>query len=165
MYKLQSLIIKNIISFVNQEYHFQNGKAMLVVGRNLTDSSQRSNGAGKSALLESISLCISGSSVRDVKNRELINRNADNAEVELTLFNTRSNTYFKIWRKIYANSKSAEYKAWINDKEQSDRYADFNMFNSFVWETIGISKEDFFSFYFLTGDYVPFLNTSDSAKN
>jgi exonuclease SbcC len=164
MWKLQNLKIKSIISFVNQEYTFKNGKALLVVGHNISDFGQKSNGAGKSALLESVSLAITGSSVRDVKNRELINRNADNAEVELTLFNTRSNTYFKIWRKIYANSKSAEYKAWINGKEQSDRYSDFNVFNAFVWETIGISKEDFFSFYFLTGDYVPFLNTSDSVK-
>ena len=165
MYTLQSLKIKNIISFQEQEYQFQNGKALLVVGKNLTDDGQKSNGSGKSALMESLALCIVGSPVRDVKNRELINRSSDNAEVELSLVNpTENNKHFRIWRKIYANSKSAEYKSWINEVEQCDKYSDFNVFNAFVWQTLGISKEDFFSFYFLTGDYKPFLITSDIVK-
>ena len=164
MYKLQSLKIKNIISFREQEYTFQNGKALLIVGRNETDPQQKGNGSGKSAFMESISIAFTGCSVRDVKTKELINRDSDFAEVELTLLNTQNKAEFKIWRKLFNNTKSAEYKAWINGKEQCDRYSDFNMFNSFIWETIGISKEDFFSFYFLTGDYTPFLLSSDATK-
>jgi exonuclease SbcC len=39
------------------------------------------------------------------------------------------------------------------------------MFNSFVWDTIGISKEDFFSFFLITKEnYTPFLLVGDSKK-
>jgi exonuclease SbcC len=165
MYKPQSLKIKNIISFKEQEFHFRNGKAIIIVGENLDDSSQERNGSGKSALIESLALAISGSSIRDVKAKELINNDADNGEVELTLSNTQNNDVFKIWRKLYTNTKSAEYKSWINDKEQSDRYSDLNMFNQFIWDILGISREDFFSFYLITKDnYCPFLIVGDTKK-
>lgn len=176
MWKLKSLKIKNIISFKDQTYTFKNGKALLVVGKNLSDVGQKVNGAGKSAFMESISIAFTGCSVRDVKTKELINRESDSGEVELVLFNTQSDKYFKIWRKLFSNTKSALYESWLytgdwsNDKDwlkdttQSSRYADFNQFNAFIWQTIGITKEDFFSFFFLTGEYTPFLNANDATK-
>jgi exonuclease SbcC len=165
MYQLKSLQIANIISFKNQTFEFRNGKAILIVGQNLDDSSQNGNGSGKSSLIEAIALAFTGSSIRDVKTKELIHAGEDSGEVTLTLFNTVSGKEFKIWRKIYANTKSGEYAAWIDGKEQSDRYSDANMFNSFVWDTIGISKEDFFSFFLITKEnYTPFLLVGDSKK-
>lgn len=165
MYKLQSLKIKNIISFRDQEFIFRNGKAILIVGQNLDDRpSQNGNGSGKSALLESIAVGFTGCSIRDVKTKELINNEAEFAEVELTMKNA-NNQEFKIWRKIYGNTKSAEYRSWLNGKECNDCYSDFNSFNSFVFETIGISKEDFFSFYLINKDnYEPFLRLGDVKK-
>jgi exonuclease SbcC len=166
MWQPKSLKIVNIISFKEQTFEFRNGKAILLVGENLDDSSQKGNGSGKSSLIESIALAFTGSSIRDVKTRELINNEAQEGEVELILFNTVTGEKLKIYRKIYAAStKSGEYKAWINGKEQSDRYSDSNMFNDFVWKTIGISKDDFFNFFLITKEnYKPFLLVGDTKK-
>jgi DNA repair exonuclease SbcCD ATPase subunit len=164
MYKLESLDIKRILSFKDQHFEFRNGKAVLIIGRNLTNPSQKGNGSGKSSFIESVAIAFTGTSIRDVKTKELVHRGESDGEVTITLFNPVHNKRFKIWRKIYTGSKSAEYKSWINDIEQSDRYSDFNTFNDFVWLTLGISKEDFFSFYLLTGDYKPFLLAGDTLK-
>jgi exonuclease SbcC len=165
MYQLQNLKIKNIISFKEAEFTFRNGKAMIIVGRNLDDSSQQGNGSGKSALIESIALAFTGSSIRDVKTKELIYNDEESGEVELKLLDNNTGNIFCIWRKVYSNTKSAEYKACINGIEQSDRYSDSNMFNAYVWQTIGISKEDFFSFYLITKEnYEPFLLVGDTKK-
>ncbi len=166
MYSLQSLKIANIISFKEQEFVFRNGKAILIVGHNLDEAqNQNGNGSGKSSLIESISLAFTGTSLRDVKTKELIHSDQESGEVTLTLLNKISGVEFIIWRKLYVNTKSAEYRSWVNGKEQSDRYADLNGFNAFVWETIGISKEDFYSFFLITKEnYVPFLLIGDTAK-
>lgn len=166
MWQPKSLKIVNIISFKEQVFEFRNGKAILLVGENLDDSSQKGNGSGKSSLIESIALAFTGSSIRDVKTKELINNEATEGEVELILFNTVTNAELKIWRKIHASqSKSGEYKAWINGEEQSKRYSDANMFNAFVWDTIGISKDDFFNFFLITKEnYKPFLLVGDTKK-
>lgn len=165
MYKLQSLKIKNIISFKNQQFEFRNGKAIIIIGENLDDSSQKGNGSGKSSLIESIALAFTGCSLRDVKTKELIYNGEKDGEVELVMVNTQTGKEFNIWRKLYANTTSAEYAAWIDGKEQSDRYSDFNSFNAFVFETIGISKEDFFNFFLITKEnYSPFLTVGDVKK-
>lgn len=165
MWQFKSLIIKNIISFKEQNFEFRNGKAVIIIGSNLDNPNQPRNGAGKSSLIESISLAISGSSIRDVKTKELIFNGEDNGEVTLTLYNSLKNETLVIWRKIYGNTKSAEYKAWINDKEQSELYSDWNGFNAWIWKTLGISKEDFYSFFLITSiDYKPFLKVSDTDK-
>lgn len=161
----KSLKAINIISFKNVEFEFRNGKAILVTGRNLDDSSQKINGSGKSSLIESIAIAYSGTSIRDVKTKELIHNGCDDGTVEHKLFNSQLNQELIIWRKIYANTKSAEYRAWINGVDQCELYSDFNTFNAWVWKTLGISKEDFFSFYLITSDnYEPYLKVGDTKK-
>lgn len=165
MYTFKSLSIKNIISFENVVYEFRKGKAIIIVGENLDDSSQERNGAGKSSLIESIALCFVGTSIRDVKTKELINDKADFGEVDLQLYNTITGDTLRIWRKIYANTKSAEYRSWINNIEQDKRYSDLNTFNQFIWDTIGITKDDFFNFFLITKEnYTPFLKVGDTKK-
>lgn len=178
MYRPQSLKIKNIISHVNSEYVFQNGVAIIVVGVNHDDSSQKGNGSGKSALIESLALAYTGTSIRDVKVKELVNRQAKDGEVELVQYNSKTKLTMKIWRKVYTGTKPTECKIWIYnhltdlDASEEDfnlkcqvKKSDINEYNKFVFEEIGLSREDFFNFYLLVqANYEPFLRVSDTKK-
>lgn len=178
MYRPQSLKIKNIISHVNSEYMFKNGVAIIVVGINHDDSSQKGNGSGKSALIESLALAYTGTSIRDVKVKELVNRQAKDGEVELIQYNSKTKLTMKIWRKVYTGTKPTECKIWIYnhltdldlsekdfDEKCQIKRADINDYNKFVFEEIGLSREDFFNFFLLVDEnYEPFLRVGDVKK-
>lgn len=165
MYKPKQLVLRNFLSHRESIFHFKEGKAVLVVGQNLDKEGQKGNGAGKSSLNEGISVAISGQSIRDCKPRELIRRGSDEGEVEIILHNTIYGTNLRIWRKLYlSSSKSSECKIWEDDKEVLD-CPDINSYNKFIWTMLGITKEDFFSFYLITKEnYVPFLTVGDGKK-
>lgn len=163
MYRPKSLKIKNIISYEEEQYEFRNGEAVIIVGRNHDNASQKNNGSGKSAFIESLALSFSGSSIRDVRVKELVNRNAKDGETELVLYNTITKKDFKIWRKIYSGTKSAECRLWLGDEEI--RLPDINTYNKFIFDEIGISKDDFFNFYLLVqANYQPFFRVGDTKK-
>jgi len=163
MYRPKSLQITNIISHRNSTYRFRQGEAVIIIGLNCDDPQQRGNGSGKSAFIESLALAFIGTSIRDVKTKELITNDQDSGEVELTLENTATNKDLRIWRKFYSNTKSAECKIWLGTTEI--KKSDINEYNKFIFEEIGLSKEDFFNFFLITSDnYNPFLKVSDTKK-
>lgn len=163
MYRPSSLEIKNVISYKHSLYLFRQGEAIIIVGENLDDSSQKSNGSGKSGFVESLALAFIGTSVRNVRVRELINDDADFAEVELVLTNEATNKDLRIWRKIYANTKPAMCRVWKGEVEVQK--SSINEYNDFIFQEIGISKEDFLNFYLMTSEnYNPFLKVGDVKK-
>lgn len=161
----QYIKLTNFISFKEQTFEFRNNEAILIQGRNADDQSQKSNGVGKSALIEAVAVAFSGTSIRDVLTKDLIFNGEKSGEVEIYLTNPTINKTLKIYRKIYANTKSAECRIWINDVEKTD-LPDVNSYNKYVFEMLGISKEDFFNFYLITDEngFVPFLKASDTKK-
>lgn len=168
MYKIEYIKIKNIVSFKDTTFEFRQGKPTLIVGENLDDSGQHRNGSGKSSLIEAIVLAFTGEPIRKgVKVKELIYcyDECDYGEVEIKLYNTVYRCEIKIRRRIYKGSKSAEYQAWVDGREQGEHYSDFHTFNAWLFNIIGISKEDFFAFYVITlSDYTPFLLAGDTKK-
>jgi DNA repair protein SbcC/Rad50 len=164
MYRPKLLKITNILSWEQVSFEFKQGKAVIIVGDNRDDPGQRGNGSGKSGLTEGAVIAITGSCIRPIKNKEIVRRGCDEGTVELVLENTLSGAELKIWRRLYSGAKSGEYKMWENDIDLCDRYSDNNMFNAFVFETLGISKEDFYSFYVLEKTTVPFLLMGDTEK-
>lgn len=163
MYSPISLKIKNIISITDVFYQFRNGVAIIITGQNHDNPSQKSNGVGKSALIESLALAYTGTSIRDVKVKELINRQAKEGEVELVQYNSITKLEMRIWRKFYSGTKSAECRIWIGENEM--RLPDINSYNKFIFDEIGLSKEDFFNFYLLVqANYSPFLRVGDVKK-
>ena len=163
MYSPKSLSIKNIISYQDSYYEFNNNSATIIVGNNLDNPSQKVNGAGKSGLIESLALAFTGSSIRDVKGKELVRRGEKSGEVELVLSNSQTKKDLKIWRRIYSGTKSGECRVWLGDEEV--RLSDINSYNKYIFDIIGLSKEDFFNFYLLTqANYSPFLRVGDTKK-
>ena len=81
MWRLTKIEARNLCTFREMEYTPSQGVTTLVFGDNRDNESQRSNGSGKSALIEAIALILTGSPLRKVRAEEIIN---DGAEVFLT---------------------------------------------------------------------------------
>ena len=64
MWRLNRIKAENICAFNELDYMLCQGVTTLVFGDNRDNESQRSNGSGKSALLECIALGITGSPLR-----------------------------------------------------------------------------------------------------
>lgn len=163
MYRPHKLTIYNLMSHEHTEFMFKQGKAILILGENYDDASQFRNGSGKSALIEGIAIAITGASIRDVKPRELVRRGGDNLDVVLTLRSAEHSILIK--RKLFVSqSKSSQCQIWVDEKEVTT-CTDINGYNKFIFDTLGISKEDFFSFFLITKEmYEPFLAVGDVKK-
>ncbi len=108
MWKIISIGAKNIVSFKEFKYNIHQGVATLIFGENLDGTNQRHNGSGKSALIEAISLALTGDYLRDIKTtEELINEEADEASVYVVLENDYDKTRFEIVRRI--SRKESQY--------------------------------------------------------
>lgn len=159
------IVITNLLSFEQQLFEFRRGEAVLLVGNNLDDSGQKGNGSGKSSINEAISLAITGSSIRDVKSRELVRDGEESAEIYLLLNNTQTNETFEIYRQLFSKESKSSTCTLMENGNGVTTCADINDYNKYILNKIGISKEDFFNFYLITKEqYTPFLSTGDVKK-
>jgi len=164
MWYPQKLLVKNLLSHKLSTYEFLQGKATMIRGVNDCDEEQESNGSGKSAILEGISLAIIGSPLRDASAKDLIRDGEDSTEVDLLLRNSKTGQTMSLWRCFYANTKSAELQITINDKILGD-IDSVRSGDKFILDAIGITREDLLNYYLLSSEkYVPFLKMSDTKK-
>lgn len=164
MWYPQKLSVKNLMSHVLSEYEFKNGNAVMINGINDYDEEQESNGSGKSAILEGISMTIIGSPLRDASAKELIRDKEPECETEMSFFNSKSKQTMSIWRKFYANTKSAELEIYIDNVLIADMVS-VRHGNEIILDQLGIAREDLLNYYLLSNEkYVPFLKMSDTKK-
>jgi DNA repair exonuclease SbcCD ATPase subunit len=159
-----SIHIQNITTHKDTLFEFKQGQTVLVNGENKDDRGQGGNGAGKSGLNESISLAITGKSIRDVPPRELISDFEKSANIKFCLYNTNSKKTLWIDRTFFANSNPQICKVWY---EGEDTIVKSNVLHYSQWilNEIGISEEYFFAFYLITKErYTPFFSTTDLSK-
>lgn len=171
MWKIISIGAKNIVSFKEFKYNIHQGVATLIFGENLDGTNQRHNGSGKSALIEAISLALTGDYLRDIKTtEELINDEADEASVYVVLENDYDKTRFEIVRRI--SRKESQYVEChkYDDKDneiEEDKTVQptVNDYNKFILNEIGLSKDDIYSNFILCRNkYVSFLSAKDKDK-
>lgn len=171
MWKIISIGAKNIVSFKEFKYNIHQGVATLIFGENLDGTNQRHNGSGKSALIEAISLALTGDYLRDIKTtEELINDEADEASVYVVLENDYDKTRFEIVRCI--SRKESQYVEChkYDDKDneiEEDKTVQptVNDYNKFILNEIGLSKDDIYSNFILCRNkYVSFLSAKDKDK-
>ena len=167
MWKLISIHAKNIGSFKELSYKIQQGVTTLVFGENKDNESQKSNGSGKSFLIESIAIGITGSPLRKVKNDEVINDRADEAEIELEFLNTSSGEHFYITRQLFRKEPTC-----ITLESRAETMvispivlSGVEEYNKFILEKLGISKEELLNTFLLSKHkYENFLSASDKDK-
>lgn len=169
MWKLNEVYAENICAFGELHYVLHQGVTTLVFGNNMDNESQRSNGSGKSALIESIAVGITGSPLRKVKNEEIINDAADECRIQLQFFNDVSTEVFSISRSLYRKGGSTvecrierDGKAVMTDEAVRPGV---DSYNKYILEKLGITKDELFNNFILSKHkYQDFLSSSDKEK-
>ena len=74
--KFGNLSIHNFLSIKDAEIDLSDRGLMLIEGVNQDDPSARSNGAGKSSIVDALSWCLYGKTARGVSGSDVINKKA-----------------------------------------------------------------------------------------
>lgn len=163
MWELEKAKCNNLMSFSSFELDVVNGAVTVIYGENKDNDSQKSNGSGKSAVLECIAMGITGSPLRKIKNGELVRNGEKSTYIEVQLRNTNNDEVMSIERVVYLK-KSALVSVKINGELQEDLTTADNV-NQFILDKIGIPKDDILNFFILCSSrFDPFLNASDTKK-
>lgn len=169
MWTLKEIRLINIASFEEVVYTLNQGVTTLIFGNNLDNDSQGSNGSGKSALLEGISLALTGETLRKVKGDEIINDESDEAVVEAMFYNTMSGVDFLVTRILSRkNPQKITCQIFQNGEEiVTDETAQSSVaeYNKYILDKIGLSKGDIFGNFVLSKHkFTSFLSSSDKEK-
>ena len=165
MFYSKKLTIEGFLSFEEvQDYNFQQGRATLIQGRNLTDDQTESNGAGKSSFRDAIYyLYLGSSSSPQKKDIDLINNNCESAFLEWTLQDTFGAEL--IIRRTINRKGSSTLDIRIGGMSQKDKFPSVKEGNKYLLDLIGISATDFQYYYLISRDrYKSFFRASDSDK-
>jgi len=167
MWKLTEIYAQNICAFRELHYILQQGVTTLIFGDNRDNESQRSNGSGKSALIECISIGITGSPLRKIKNEEIINDNSDEAMIELQFCNDCNNEKMIIERKLYRKGSSEVLCSISHGDSDLKEVAQHSVeaYNKYILEMLGLSRDELFNNFVLSKyKYRDFLSCSDKEK-
>ncbi len=162
MYIPIEVTAKNFQSFESLNYKFNVGKSNLIQGENLSDKGQESNGAGKSTLAEIVYYCCIGSSSTGKRDFKLIRRGESESNISFSLLNSIDKSTLRIERDLFLK-KSSSLRIFINEENQSDKFATINDGNEFVLRLLGISADDLKNFYIINRErFKPFFKLSDT---
>ena len=161
MYKPIKLKLKNFKSFENDVFYFNNNKITNIVGENNTDEGQKRNGSGKTSILDAISFLITGESITNNVNKNLVRRGENEANLELELLNTITKETLIIKRSINVKT-SAKCSIYLGDKiiEKSSPLE----YNKWISEELDISSSYIFK-NFIINDNNKFCWTENSDSD
>lgn len=171
MWKIEHIECENFISFQKVELDIPQNVCTLIYGLNNDNMQQRNNGTGKSSIIEAIAFALTGEPLRSVdKVEEIINDNADTANVYMELSNDYDKTLFTIERtisrKVPQSIECHKYDEHDNEIEQNRTSQPTVLdYNHFILEEIGLSKDDIYANFILSNSkYKSFFDASDKAK-
>lgn len=159
----------NIAAFKEFDYTLTPGVTTLVFGNNMDNDSQGSNGSGKSALLEAISIATTGETLRKVKMDEIINDDFDEATVEAVFHNSMTGEDFVVSRLLSRKNPQqiscSIYKDSIEACTDETKQSGVIEYNKYILDKIGLTKDDIFNNYILCKHkFHNFLSSSDKDK-
>lgn len=169
MWKLNRIIAENLCAFRELDYYLSQGVATLIYGDNRDNESQRSNGSGKSALIECFAVGLTGSPLRKVKNEEIINDKADECWIQLQFINDSNSEVFNIERQLFRKGASIVTCSIERDGKPTNTdeavQPSVDAYNKYILQKLGLSKDELFNNFLLSKfKYQDFLSSSDREK-
>lgn len=161
MWEIKKLELENFLSHKKTIFEFKNGLNMIF--GTIANETDRSNGSGKSTILEGIIFAIFGTPFRDVKNEELVmDGRSEGAVIVLYLGNNILKTELKIVRTI---KKGATTVKIDKDGEHLGQLFSVSECNNYLINEIGLTKEELVQFFIIRKNNVNnFFNISDQKR-
>lgn len=164
------LHLTNLGTHVSSSFIFNRGRSTFIRGVNLDDEGQKSNGGGKSWVLEGATYATLGTCIRDVVQVDLINNDADFSEIEMNYHNDVTDQHLYIYRQI-PRKGSAEVSIKVNGEipttllRNGQHKIDVNDANNYILSLFDISKEDLLNYFLISSDtYTSFFKGGDVGK-
>jgi DNA repair exonuclease SbcCD ATPase subunit len=163
------LYLKNFLSFEEQEYTFEQGKAILIQGVNNTKKeSQASNGSGKSSLQSAMEYCLTQNTSRKCRDIKLMRRGANNDTiVKSEIYCPIRKQTLVIDRKIQKKGSTLLFVS-VNDVVEIDTGNGNSTVlegNKFILNWLGITAEDLANYFIVNKErYTSFFSSSNTKK-
>ncbi|WCS69734.1 hypothetical protein Goe25_01060 [Bacillus phage vB_BsuM-Goe25] len=136
----KKLTAKNFLSFEELTLNLDNRGIVLVEGNNLTSNKFKSNGSGKSSLLEPIVYALYDTTSKGIKADEVIN-NKVGKNTAVILEGVKGEDTYRIERYRKHTKNKNKVKLFINDKEVTEKSASET--NKAIQKIIGIDYNTF----------------------
>ncbi len=161
MWKPTTITFKNLLSHSHTKFDFISNQLIMLLGDVEDEPGADSNGAGKSAIIEAITLAITGNVWRDVGKEDFIKYGERSCVVIMDLVNDVLSEIMTIERTLFNNSSSSKLRIYINSEEITD-LPTLNDGNKFILDKLGISKEDFLNYFVIgQGNNKSFFSAGD----
>lgn len=136
----------------------------MIYGLNESDAGANSNGAGKSTIIELITLLITGATCRDIDKEDFINDDEESMTGELFMENNVLKKKLSIQRTFFRGGKSSIVKIFENGIENK-KITSVLEANKRIIELIGINREDLLNYFIIgQGTSHSFFTAGDSEK-
>src|SRR5882724_2424014 len=86
MLRIMSMHVETFLSFGEADFDFADAGLVLVEGDNRDDDSARSNGSGKSAMIDALVWCLFGTTLRGYQHDDVVNRRSGDAGCVVTTY-------------------------------------------------------------------------------
>lgn len=168
MWKPKSISFTNLFSHEETVYFFKQNELDLLIGINSDKNGCSSNGSGKSALIEAITLAVTGEVYRDISRTHFIRNGEKQCIVIFNLMHSVTKQNFRIERVFFNNSKSATVRLFLIDNDverEQTQLTNPNEANKFIFTILGISKSDFLNYYVIgQGNNDNFFSAGDTGQ-
>lgn len=160
-----SLRLRNFLSFEDEIIEFKQGVTTCIMGNNLTQENQKSNGSGKSAFQTGFEYALIGLSSRKVKDVELIRTGQDQANIILKVFDNINNETITIERSLFTKKSSTVTLTSDKRKDSDLVQASVDEYNKWIERFIGVARSDISNYYIPNeSNYISFFNMSDTKQ-
>lgn len=151
MWVIPYIEAENFFSHEKIQYKLVNNELTMIYGNNFDRSKKKSNGSGKSVMLDCIAFAITGDTLRKLKTlKKIINNNASDCYSEVHLENEATKESLIINRSL--GRKQAQKVSIIYNGEVQVQLVDLHPRESdkFICEKLGISFDDLLNYYLIS---------------
>ncbi len=151
MWTIDSIKVTNFFSYKELEYKLINNQLTMIFGINADISKKKSNGSGKSTILDSISFALTGDTLKKLKTiKKIINNGEEQCSVTIDLSNKILKSTLSITRTL-GQKQGQKVLITYNGEEQS-QLVDLHPRESdaFIEEKLGISFDDLTNYFLIS---------------
>lgn len=171
MYKIRKIEVEDFITFERLIFEFED-RLYCLYGHNEDSEIGGSNGSGKTAFLDAVSVALLGKTLSGRSLRQCIREGYKTFCVKISI--TDGNDIIEIERRCHESSrqhqelfisKNGAFPDELLSKSSKQNQVDIRDGQRYIFDLLGISEIDIYSFFIVGKDgYIPFVKQSASRK-